>query len=269
MKLFVKPSIIVLIVVVLCGVLLRGFWENTALMLTEYTISDKQIPAEFDGFRIAHISDLHNTEFGPGNQKLLDLLTQTQPDIIAITGDLVDRVQTDLDIAIAFAQEAVKIAPTYYVPGNHEAKVEEYPVLKSALLEAGVVVLENQSVPFPKKQHSITITGLIDPFFDLPIPNLSDETYQVVLSHRPELMDLYAQQGLELVLAGHAHGGQFRLPHVGGILAPHQGFFPKYDSGVFTQDCTTLVVSRGLGNSLFPFRLGNRPELILITLESV
>ena len=269
MKRFPNTLIIVLILVILFGVLLRGFWENTALMLTEYTVRDKRIPTEFDGFRIAQVSDLHNTTFGDDNKELMDLLAQTQPDMIAITGDMVDRVRTDLGIAIAFAQEAVKIAPTYYTPGNHEAKVEEYPDLKSALIEAGVVVLENESQQFQKAQSNITVTGLIDPFFNLPMPNLSDETYQIVLSHRPELMDLYAQQGLELVLAGHAHGGQFRLPYVGGILAPHQGFFPKYDSGVFTQDSTTLVVSRGLGNSLFPFRLGNRPELILITLESV
>ena len=91
----------------------------------------------------------------------------------------------------------------------------------------------------------------------------------MVLSHRPELIDLYAQSGFDLVLTGHAHGGQFRLPFIGGLYAPHQGFLPEYDSGIHKQGDTVMVVSRGLGNSLFPLRFNNRPELILLTLESI
>ena len=94
------------------------------------------------------------------------------------------------------------------------------------------------------------------------------DSYTILLSHRPELFSVYAEQEMNLVLSGHAHGGQFRLPLVGGLVAPNQGFFPEYDSGVYTEHGTSMVVSRGIGNSLFPFRFNNRPEVILIELKS-
>ena len=259
----------ILILIVLLGLFLWILWGNTALTLTEHTVSSEKIPAAFSGFRIAQISDLHNTEFGNNNEKLLDLLVQAQPDMIAITGDLIDSRETDCAVAISFAREAVKIAPTYYVPGNHESRISEYPYLKSELLAAGVVTLENASFTFGKEHSAITVSGLMDPDFAIPMPELTSENYQIVLSHRPELLDQYADMELDLVLTGHAHGGQIRLPLLGGLYAPHQGFLSKYDSGIYRQANTTMVVSRGLGNSLFPLRVGNRPELILITLESV
>lgn len=273
MKLLRKhPALIILLLIILV-LLLWSLWGNTALMVTKHTVSNEKIPDAFDDFKIVQVSDLHNAEFGENNEKLLALLEETQPDMIAITGDLVDSRRTDLEIAVAFAAEAVKLAPTYYVPGNHEARLpEEYAALKTALSDLGVVVLENESLLLEKETACITLTGLMDPDFGDPsaaLPELTSENYQVVLSHRPELLALYAEYGLDLVFTGHAHGGQFRLPFIGGLFAPHQGFFPKYDSGVFTQDHTQMVVSRGLGNSLFPLRFNNRPELIVVTLESV
>lgn len=268
MRLLQRPMILFLLIV-FTGLFLWSLWGNTALMLTEYTVTSQKLPSDFTGFRIAQISDLHNAEFGNDNEKLLDLLAQTQPDMIAITGDFVDSRRTEPDVAVSFARESVKIAPTYYVPGNHEARISEYQDLKAALLSAGVIVLEHNSLPFEKEQAAITITGLADPSFEISMPYPRSENYQVVLSHRPELMDVYARQGFDLVLTGHAHGGQFRLPFIGGLWAPHQGFLPKYDSGTHIQGDTTMVVSRGLGNSLFPLRFNNRPELILITLESL
>ena len=268
MKKLLSPRRI-LILIVLLGLFLWILWGNTALTLTEYTAASEKIPASYDGFRIAQISDLHNTEFGNGNKMLLELLAQTQPDMIAITGDLVDSRRTDLSVAIAFAREAVKIAPTYYVPGNHESRISDYAVLKAALQDAGVTVLENESLSLQKEQDSILISGFTDPDFNLPTPVPDTKDYQIVLSHRPELLEQYADMGLSLVLTGHAHGGQIRLPFLGGLFAPHQGFFPAYDSGLYDMGETVMVVSRGLGNSLFPLRVCNRPELILITLESV
>lgn len=267
MKLLHNPFFI-LVLVALLILLLWILWANTALTLTEYTASSEEIPSNFDGFRIAQVSDLHNAQFGKDSEKLLELLAQSRPDMIAITGDLVDSRRTDCAVVIDFVREAVQIAPVYYAPGNHESRIPDYAYLKSELLAAGVAVLENDSLAFYKEQDSITITGLMDPDFGIPMPNLTAENYQVVLSHRPELIDLYADMGLDLVLTGHAHGGQIRLPFLGGILAPNQGFFPKYDSGMHFHGNTAMVVSRGLGNSLFPLRVGNRPELILITLES-
>lgn len=269
MKFLRKHPVLRVLLLIFLGLLLWSLWGNTALTVTEYTIRDEEIPDRFDGFTIAQVSDLHNAEFGKDNEKLLALLEEAQPDIIAITGDLVDSRKTDLEVAVAFAREAVKIAPTYYVTGNHEARIAQYTLLKAALTELGVVVLENESLLLQREQDTVTLTGLVDPDFGIPWPELSCEAYQIVLSHRPERFDLYAQQELDLVLSGHAHGGQFRLPFVGGLFAPHQGFFPEYDAGLFTEGDTTMVVSRGLGNSLFPLRFNNRPELVIVTLESV
>ena len=260
---------VIFLLIIFFALFLWSLWGNSALMLTEYPVTSTKIPFSFHGFRIAHISDLHNAEFGKDNEKLLELLTQTQPDLIAITGDLVDSRRTDFAIATVFVREAVKIAPVYYVPGNHEARIADYADLKAVLLAEGVTVLENSSIPFELGADSITLTGFMDPAFGIPMPDLGDENYQVAFSHRPELLDVYAAQGLNLVLTGHAHGGQIRLPFIGGLIAPHQGFFPEYNSGIHFRGATAMVISRGLGNSLFPLRFHNRPELILITLESI
>lgn len=254
---------------ILASLIIWTFWGNTALTTTHYQVQSQRLPQSFDGLKIAQISDLHNAQFGASNKKLLTLLKETQPDVIAITGDLIDSRKTKPEVAVAFVEEAVKIAPTYYVPGNHESRLPDvYATLCAEFTALGVTVLENESVILEKDGGSITVTGLMDPDFGLSWPDLHTENYQIVLSHRPELLDLYTNMGLDLVFTGHAHGGQFRLPFIGGLFAPHQGFFPEYDSGLFTQDNTTMVISRGLGNSLFPLRFNNRPELIIITLKA-
>ena len=255
---------------------------NTALEVNEYEIVSDRIPQGFDGFRIAQVSDLHNTEFGEGNSKLIGLLSQTEPDIIVLTGDLIDSRQTDIEIALSFARDAMKIAPVYFVSGNHEARVSEYEDLKMGLAEAGVIVLENQKVEITRDGEAITLMGIDDPSFQesylfgdaesvakQAIEMLQSESdgYTVLLSHRPELFELYVKTGMDLVFCGHAHGGQFRLPFLGGLVAPNQGFFPKYDAGQFTEENTTMIVSRGVGNSIIPIRFNNRPEIILAELK--
>ena len=273
-------SLISLILIVLFGWTL---WGNTALGVNEYEIVSKRIPESFDGFRIAQISDLHNAEFGEGNSKLIELLSQSDPDIIVLTGDLIDSRQTDIDVALAFARKAMKIAPVYYVSGNHEARAREYEDLKMGLLEAGVVVLENQKVQITREGENITLMGIDDPGFredylfgdaaavaGHAIENLQDgsDGYTILLSHRPELFDVYVDTGMDLVFSGHAHGGQFRLPFIGGLVAPNQGFFPEYDAGLFSEVNTTMIVSRGVGNSIIPIRFNNRPEIVVVELHS-
>ena len=256
--------------------------SNTELEVSEYEIVSKRIPQSFDGFRIAQVSDLHNAEFGEDNRKLIELLTQTDPDIIVLTGDLIDSRHTDVEIALEFARQAVKIAPVYYVSGNHEARVDEYEDLKIGLAEAGVVVLENQKVQITREGESITLMGIDDPSFRedylfgdaesvvrQAIEDLQNESdgYTILLSHRPELFDLYVETEMDLVFSGHAHGGQFRLPFIGGLVAPNQGFFPKYDAGQFAEENTTMIVSRGVGNSIIPIRFHNRPEIVVVELS--
>lgn len=278
-----KRLIILGVVVALMTIILWTAWGNTALELNTYTVSSNELPDAFDGYRIAHISDLHNAELGDSNEKLLSMLREAEPDIIAITGDLIDSRNTNIEVALAFAEEAMKIAPCYYVTGNHEARVSEYDELKAGLEAAGVVVLENERTEIELSGEAITILGVDDPSFNtdylfgdsasvvsntLAEISTEDDGLTVLLSHRPELFDTYVACGMDLTLSGHAHGGQFRLPFVGGLVAPNQGLFPKYDSGLYTSGSTNMIVSRGIGNSLLPFRFNNRPEVILIELKS-
>ena len=278
-----KRLIIAGVALVLLALIIWTAWGNTALELNTYTVSSKELPDAFDGYRIAHISDLHNAELGDSNEKLLSMLREAEPDIIAITGDLIDSRNTNIEVALAFAEEAMKIAPCYYVTGNHEARVSEYDELKAGLEAAGVVVLENERTEIELSGEAITILGVDDPSFNtdylfgdsasvvsntLAEISTEDDGLTVLLSHRPELFDTYVACGMDLTLSGHAHGGQFRLPFVGGLVAPNQGLFPKYDSGLYTSGSTNMIVSRGIGNSLLPFRFNNRPEVILIELKS-
>lgn len=271
-----------LILLVILSLALWITWSDKALELNNYKISDNLIPESFDGFRIAQISDFHNTEIGANNKKLISVLKESNPDIIAITGDFIDSRNTDIQLALQFAKEAVKIAPCYYVSGNHEARIAEYSTLKEELIKLGVVILEDEGVLIEKSSEKITILGVDDPNikrdylpnesrFDLDdkLSELLNENdyYTVLLSHRPELFDIYVKNNVDLVLSGHAHGGQFRLPFLGGIVAPDQGFFPEYDSGIYSENNTSMIVSRGIGNSIIPIRFNNRPEIILIELS--
>lgn len=256
-------------------------WENTALMTEHVAVSSQTLPATFSGFRIAHISDFHNAEFDCENKGLLNKITETKPDIIAITGDLVDSRHTDMKVALRFVQDAVKIAPVYYTPGNHESRLAGYNWLAVNLEAAGATVLEDKTVFLTRGNEKIILAGLTDPsFFESCF--VSDDTaerlnilldktdgFRLLLSHRPELFDLYVANGVDLVLSGHAHGGQARLPFVGGIIAPHQGLFPLYDAGLYTKGHTTMAISRGIGNSLCPLRFNNRPEILCIELKAI
>ena len=279
-----KKRVLFVVVFVLVVLIVWTLWGNTALEVNEYEVVSDRIPQGFEGFRIAQVSDLHNAEFGEGNEKLIQLLSQTDPDVIVITGDLIDSRHTDIEIALDFARQAIKLAPVYYVSGNHEARVREYEDLKMGLAEAGVVILENQKVQISREGERITLVGIGDPSFQedylfgdsesvarQAIDDLQNESdgYTILLSHRPELFDLYVDTGMDLVFSGHAHGGQFRLPFVGGLVAPNQGFFPKYDAGQFTEENTTMIVSRGVGNSIIPVRFNNRPEIVLVTLRNM
>ena len=258
-------------------------WGNTALELNTYTVTSARLPECFDGYRIAHVSNLHNAEIGEDNEKLLTMLREADPDMIAITGDLIDSRNTNVEIALQFAQEAMKIAPCYYVSGNHEARVNEYEELKTGLISVGVIILEDTQTEISIEGQTITLIGVNDPSFQtdylfgdsetvisskLTELHTDGEVFTILLSHRPELFDTYAEHDVDLVLSGHAHGGQFRLPFIGGVVAPNQGLFPEYDAGIYTDGNTNMLVSRGVGNSILPFRINNRPEVILIELQT-
>ena len=214
-------------------------WDNARIVVTPIEVKSEHLPKEFDGYKIAHVSDLHNDEFGEGNEKLLALIKEAEPDMIAITGDLLDSRRTSVEKALNFVQQAVQIAPCYYVTGNHESREDEaYGQMEKAMIEAGVIVLRNEKLALEKDGAQITVAGIDDPRFVLSTDRLEkmesvignvlagllkdvpEEQFTLLLSHRPELFELYCEQDVELVLSGHVHGGQFRIPGIGGIIGP-------------------------------------------------
>ena len=259
-----------------------SLWADKALTEREFQIKSDNIPSAFNDFRIVHVSDLHNATFGEDNSKLLEMIKAAEPDIIAVTGDVVDSRRTNTVIAADFLKEALTIAPVYYVTGNHEFRIAQTESFIEEVKSLGVTVLENESLTLAKGNDSITLCGIDDPTFAGEY--LADEeayviarhleelqkkdSFSLLLSHRPEFFELYAEYGFDLVLSGHAHGGQFRLPVVGGFIAPGQGLFPEYDSGFYEKNSTSMIVSRGLGNSIIPLRIFNRPEIITVVLNS-
>ena len=284
MKTKKKFIVLAAIVAILTLLFIWIAYGNTDLEIYKYNVKSEDIPSEFDNFRIVQISDLHNAEFGENNEKLLLMLKQADADIIAITGDMIDSRNTDIDVAISFAQKAVNIAPVYYVNGNHESRVlGEYEKLKQGLTDAGVNILENSSADITIGDEAITLIGINDPTFRMDIvddtmeQNIAhqlvnvipdNDNYKVLLAHRPEYFDVYAGK-VDLVLSGHAHGGQFRIPFIGGLVAPGQGFFPEYYEGSHIKENTEMIVSRGIGNSIIPFRINNKPEIIVAELTKI
>ncbi|WP_312645313.1 metallophosphoesterase [Hydrogenoanaerobacterium sp.] len=216
------------------------------------------------------------------SSKDLDKVKNASPDIIVVTGDLIDRRKYDLATATTFIFGAVKIAPVYYVSGNHEAWSDKYREIQKSLMDAGVQVLDNSAVKLSSGGGSIELLGVKDPDFltfdymdGTNTEELSEQLrkwdandgFKILLSHRPELFDLYCESNIDLIFTGHAHGGQFRIPFLGGLVAPDQGLFPKYTSGYYTKNASTMFVSRGLGNSVIPIRIFNRPEIVVVTLK--
>lgn len=268
-----KRKNIIVIVIFISILILLCIFGNNSISITEIKYENNKIPKAFNGYKIMQISDLHNKEFGKGQKGLLSKIKDINPDIIVITGDLIDSKNTNIDVVIDLVKGIDEKIPIFYVPGNHEAWSDSYEELKEKLETTSVMVLEDQEAEIFKERESIKIIGVLDPEFKRL--NSSDiekytlgEGFRILLSHRPELFQMYAESGVDLVFSGHAHGGQFRLPFVGGIIAPNQGLFPKLTEGVHNLNDTSIVISRGLGNSIIPIRIFNRPELVVLTLNN-
>jgi len=274
--------VLILAVAIVVGISFYFVWENNSIETSRSDYDNPKIPIAFNGFTIAQVSDLHNKMFGKNQKYILAKLKSTNPDIIVITGDIIDRRKFDLDAAITFVEGAVKIAPVYYVTGNHEAWSKDFAITKTRLIESGTIFMDDTAVTLTKGGSSIKIMGVSDPDFlttnysqgddvtkmTKQLAMWSDEKgFKILLTHRPELFDLYDENHMDLIFAGHAHGGQIRLPFVGALMAPDQGWFPKYSSGRYTKGSSTMYVSRGLGNSLIPVRINNRPEIVVVRLH--
>ena len=247
-------------------------WGNRAITTSEYRIISPKLPNAFEGFRIAQVSDLHNDPFGREYCNLAAAVKAAQPHIIAITGDMLDARRTNIPRALEAARQLLTIAPCYYVKGNHEARNPRYAEFEAGLRNLGVTVLRCENLPLEHHGARITLMGIDCPYGDEDYPaylhTLAKEAegFTLLLAHHPEQFERYCESGIDLALCGHTHGGQLRLPFIGGVIAPHQGFFPKYDAGLYEQGNTKMIISRGLGNSLFPLRINNRPELVVVEL---
>ena len=261
------------------------WWSNNGLMVTEIEYKNNEIPKEFDGYRIVQLSDLHNKEFGDNQKRLVEKVKEANPDIIIMTGDMIDNYDDDMTPTIDLIQEAVKIAPCYFVTGNHEVDMIHWEPLKKEIEGMGVPVLDSKVVELKKGDSTIELLGLKDANFITadehkyadPIQSDLDELvkgkseFKILLAHRPEYFEWYSKPNskIDLVFSGHAHGGQIRIPFINqGVVAPGQGLFPKLTEGITTKNDTSIIVSRGLGNSIIPLRVFNRPEVVVVTLRS-
>lgn len=255
-------------------------WGNVTLSVEEFNIETNKLNIA-DGYKIAHISDYHNTKNNFLTDAVLTSLVEEKPDIIVLTGDLVDCRKTDIQKGIDFVSEIIEIAPVYYVTGNHECNISidsqsAFDNMLADLNAMGVEVLrgEGSSVTLPNKEK-INVFGIDDPYFHCGSASeieyatdslcsfleINKNEFNILLAHHPEQIDIYSNYNFDLVFSGHAHGGQGRLFGV-GFIAPDQGFFPKYTSGIYEEGEIKLVVSRGIGNSIAPVRIFDRPHLI-------
>ncbi|TWT27426.1 metallophosphoesterase [Planomicrobium sp. CPCC 101110] len=257
-----------------------GFvWVNNKwIQTTEYTVASEKMPEAFEGTKIVQISDLHNATFGKNQSSLIKKVEDAQPDAIFLTGDLIDSNRYDLQTSLTLVDALVEMSEVYFVIGNHEVAVNEVDKITEALETRGVTVLMNETAEWEKGGETIQIAGINDPLLNVEvkeedyIQQAIEETeladaFTLMLSHRPEVFNVYVEEAIDVVFSGHAHGGQIRIPGIGGVLAPGQGWFPEMTTGVFRKEETQLVLSRGLGNSGFPLRVFNLPEIVVVTLE--
>ncbi|MGN0523259.1 MAG: metallophosphoesterase [Eubacterium sp.] len=271
--------IIILILLITCFLYL----QNNIIDITKYSIKSIEIN---NAVKIVQLSDLHSKPF----KKVLNIVKSQAPDLIVITGDYINDKCKNKDKMLDFGKELVKTAPVYYITGNHERRLENFVDLMEELKDIGFIVLLNDIESVNVKDNIINILGLDEnqASFDaykerrkgtFEYKDMSKylkalenkKGFKLVLSHYPENFEgikehCYSKYSFDLQLSGHAHGGQFILPIIGPVFSPGQGLRPKYARGSFG-DRPKLIVSRGLGNAEFPFRLFNHPEINVIRLS--
>ena len=259
---------------ILLSIIVFIYLNNNWITSTNHKVSSPDIPAAFDGYRIVQVSDLHDATFGENQQRLVKKVKQAKPDLIVITGDLVDSRRYDLKNSLDLVKQLVKLADVYYVTGNHEVATNDVELIKRELKALGVQVLSNETLLLEHGNGSIAISGIEDPLMGqtasemLAEAEIRSDVFTLLLAHRPEDFQTYDEFEIDLTFSGHAHGGQFRIPFVGGLIAPGQGFFPEFTAGIHEKEQSKLVISRGLGNSILPLRLFNLPEIVVVTLQS-
>lgn len=268
-----KKLIFIVILILIAIIFLYG--QNNRITITRIKVVSNEIPDNFNGYKILQISDLHSMEFGKNQNSIVKKIISEAPNAIFVTGDSIDSKNYNEEVCIELFSRIIEVAPIYFVTGNHEAWSNRFDEFEKQLENVGVIVLRNESRLIKVDDSNILVLGVDDPDFkDRDMKTQIDQLlkdhndyYSILLSHRPELIKLYAESNIDLVFSGHAHGGQIRLPFIGGLISPNQGWWPQYTSGIYEEDDTKMIVSRGLGNSIIPQRIFNRPEIIVVTLS--
>ena len=255
------------------------YWSNHALQIERFTFSSPRLPAGFQGCTIVQLSDLHGAEFGENNEELLRQVRNAHPDYIFLTGDIQDRYRmTPRSYSVSLGRALAEIAPTFFVTGNHEWAMPDIRGLKQELRSAGVTVLTNEFVPLERNGDTILLAGIDDPngFAGQKSPetlageihDADPNAFWMLLAHRNNYFEKeYSLLGADLVISGHGHGGLIRLPFTDGLVSVERTLFPSYTAGFYEANGGKVFVSRGLGNSGRSFRLFNRPEFVILTLE--
>lgn len=261
---------LIVILITGIGLLLYGWWDTNHFDVRKVEIELDRLPEAFNGFTILQVSDLHNRSYGKDGLHMVRTMADLSFDCIAITGDLLDRhMPQRRENGYRFAQEVSKLGPTYFIQGNHEWRIGDWPEVKAELTRRDVRVLDNERITFLRDTAKLDLIGVMEKATREDIRALVEkDTCSVWMGHHPERIEEYARTGADLVLSGHAHGGHVRLfGH--GLYSPDQGVLPRYTSGVYICGKTKLYVSRGAGNhSFLPPRIFNRPQIDLITLKT-
>ncbi len=247
------------------------------LEISRYEVASQKLPESFDGFKIVQLSDLHGAEFGEDGMGLVEKVKELEPDIIALTGDFVTD-EGDLAAVEKLAARLVKLCPVYFVSGNHEFGSGLAVKVRNILERAGVKYLSNEYLTISRGEDEILLGGVEDPlaYADMLSPDelaqkmndAAPDAFKILLGHRNYWMTEYPELPVDLIFCGHAHGGLIRIPGVGGLIGTDRRLFPDFDAGEYNNGRYTLIVSRGLGNSVSIPRIFNRPEIVCVELSS-
>lgn len=261
----------------------RAYQDSKTFGITQSVVELPTLPSELDGYKIAHLSDLHGKVYDGDNFALMQTVNYFSPDLVVMTGDMVSRGEKEgFGSLLALAEHFAARYPTFFVPGNHEmdyspAVLEQ---LWSDLRARHVRVLLNETERIAWKGTEIAVSGLCLPMKyyqkDCPLSvaalhkllgNPDPDRFRILLAHNPIHFRAYAAWGADLTLSGHIHGGGIRLPLIGGVLSPDRTFFPEYSAGVYQEGDRRIVVSRGLGGKAVDIRINNQAELLWVTLR--
>lgn len=285
---WIAVGIIVILILAVCVI---SWIENRKLTITSYPVVSARIPESFDGCRIVVLADLHNAVFGERNERLLQAIRQQKPDYIILAGDmLVGKQGASTAVPAELLQELSKLAPVYYGMGNHEMRISRKPEEYGSMWEdyknslgTSVIWLADKSVMLTRGKEQIALYGLDlapiyykrfkkhpmeEAYLKQKLGTSDANRYEILIAHNPNYFPEYAAWGADLVLSGHIHGGMIRLPGLGGCLSPMFHIFPKYDRGWYQEGNSVMLLSGGLGNHTFKFRVHNLPELLVVTLQT-